>query len=114
MPVDTFERFIKSLPGFIGRIAMECAGLGGSVLLSAIITILLSRISETQFLIRITVADFWGAITVGFVANYLGTKFLDKIIGSETSNHQKPPTTSEEGDLKTDEQRKDEAAGSST
>jgi hypothetical protein len=56
------------------------AVLVGSILLSVIITILLSRIAETQFLIRVSVSDFWGAIAVGFLANYLGWALLDKMV----------------------------------
>jgi len=56
-------------------------GFLGAVLLSMIVTILLSRISETQFFVRVTVADLWGAIAVGFVANYVGAKVLDRILG---------------------------------
>jgi len=52
----------------------------GAVLLSAIVTILLARISETQFLIRVTVADLWGAVAIGFVANYLGAELIKKMI----------------------------------
>jgi hypothetical protein len=52
----------------------------GSVLMSVIITILLSRIQETQFFIKVTVSDFWGAIAVGFLANYGGWALLDKIV----------------------------------
>jgi hypothetical protein len=52
----------------------------GSALLSAIITILLSRIGETQFFIKVSVSDFWGAIATGFLANYGGWALLDKMI----------------------------------
>lgn len=54
--------------------------LGGACLLSAIVTILLARLSESQFLVKISVTDFWGALVVGFVAQYLGKSVLDKII----------------------------------
>jgi hypothetical protein len=53
----------------------------GAMLLSAIVTILLARISDTQFLVRIAIADFWSAIAVGFVANYVGLKVFEKILG---------------------------------
>jgi hypothetical protein len=56
-------------------------GVLGSVLLSAVITILLARISETQFLIRVTVTDFWGGVAIGFAANYAGAKILERIVG---------------------------------
>ena len=52
----------------------------GACLLAVIVTILLSRLSETQFLIRVTVSDFWGAIAIGFVANVAGAKVLEIVI----------------------------------
>jgi hypothetical protein len=54
--------------------------LFGSILLSVIITILLSRIAETEFFIKVSVSDFWGAIAVGFLANYGGWALLDKMV----------------------------------
>lgn len=79
---------------FFKRISKEGIGILGAILLSAMVTILLSRISETQFVIRVTVNDFWGAVAIGFVANYAGTKILDKIIPAptKTSASQKKPT----------------------
>src|SRR5205807_6283669 len=62
------------------RILKELAGIAGAILLSTMITILLSRISETQFLIKVTITDVWGAIAMGFIANYFGAKALDKIL----------------------------------
>jgi hypothetical protein len=62
--------------------ATETAGAAGSMLLSVIITILTARIAESEFLVRITVSDFWGAIAVGFIASYAGAKALDKLIPS--------------------------------
>jgi hypothetical protein len=46
------------------------------VFLSVITTILLSRIAESQFLVRVTVNDVWGAIAVGFLANFAGYNVL--------------------------------------
>ena len=43
-------------------------------------TVLLARLSETQFLIRVSINDFWGAIAIGFVADLLGIKILQKIL----------------------------------
>jgi len=65
---------------FIKTLGKGTATLCGSVLLSVIVTILLSRISETQFFIKVSVSDFWGAIAIGFLANYGGWALLDKII----------------------------------
>lgn len=70
----------KEAPSKSKKFGKEVFGIIGAVLLSAIVTILLSRISETQFLIRVTVSDFWGAVAIGFVANYAGAEVLNKII----------------------------------
>jgi hypothetical protein len=43
-------------------------------------TVVLSRIAETQFFIKVSVSDFWGAIAVGFLANYGGWALLDKMV----------------------------------
>jgi hypothetical protein len=58
----------------------EATGIAGAILLSAMVTILLARISETQFLIRITVNDFWGAIAIGFIATWIGNKVIEKFL----------------------------------
>jgi hypothetical protein len=49
-----------------------------AMLWSAIVTILLARLSDTQFVVRVTIQDFWGAIALGFVAQYAGAKWLEK------------------------------------
>ncbi len=67
-----------SLMAFVLFVVKEVTGITGSILLSVVVTILLSRISETQFLIKVTITDFWGAIAIGFVANYSGAKILDR------------------------------------
>jgi hypothetical protein len=58
----------------------EGAAVVGSLSLSIIVTILLSRLADTQFVVKITVTDFWGAIAVGFVANYAGYKALERLL----------------------------------
>jgi hypothetical protein len=70
----------KEAPSRSKKFVREVFGIIGAVLLSAIVTILLARISETQFLIKVTVADFWGAVAIGFVANYAGAEVINKII----------------------------------
>jgi hypothetical protein len=55
-------------------------GLLGAMLWSAIVTILLSRLAESQFLVRVSIADFWGAIAIGFVAQYAGSKWLERLL----------------------------------
>lgn len=52
-----------------------------AALVSAVVTVILSRISDTQFPIKVSVNDFWGALTVGFVAFFAGNKLIDRIAG---------------------------------
>jgi hypothetical protein len=40
----------------------EISAVVGSLSLSVIVTILLSRLADTQFLVKVSVTDFWGAI----------------------------------------------------
>ena len=47
-----------------------------SMLLSVVVTILLARLSQSQFLIKVTVNDFWGAMTVGFIVSASGSTIL--------------------------------------
>jgi hypothetical protein len=47
-----------------------------SMLLSVVITILLARLSQSQFLVKVTVNDFWGAMTVGFIVSASGSTIL--------------------------------------
>ncbi|MEA5526664.1 hypothetical protein [Nodularia spumigena] len=77
----------------------------GSMLLSGIVTILLSRMSDGTFIINVTVNDFWGAIATGFVASYFGTPLLDQFkpkgLGGEKSAEDKPDLGRENGNNET-------------
>ncbi len=53
-------------------------GVAMSCLLSVMVSILLSRMSDSTFLIKVSVQDFWGAITVGFLAGTSGTAVLQR------------------------------------
>jgi hypothetical protein len=68
------------------RIGRIIGNLLGSVLMSVIVTILLSRIEQTQFFVKVSVSDFWGAIAVGFLANYGGFALLDKMFPGADKN----------------------------
>jgi len=68
--------------------------LASAALLSSVVTIILSRLSETQFPIKISVSDFWGALTVGFIAYFTGNKIIDRIVdlgGGSGSTQPTPP-----------------------
>lgn len=79
------------------KLAIDTGHLISAVLLSVIVTILLARLSETQFLIKISINDLWGAITVGFVVGASGIKILKtlKIGGAEGSEVAHPSTPAE-------------------
>jgi hypothetical protein len=49
-------------------------------LLGAALTIVASRLSDTQFPIKVSVNDFWGALTIGFVSYFIGSRLLTTII----------------------------------
>jgi hypothetical protein len=68
------------------------AAILGSILLSWIVTILLSRVSEAQFFIKVTVSDVWGAVALGFIANYGGWALLDKMISPSTKKAAAAPS----------------------
>jgi len=53
----------------------------GAAFLSAAVTIVASRLSDTQFPVKVSVEDFWGAVTIGFVAYFVGGKFIDQLAG---------------------------------
>lgn len=63
-----------------GKVFWWIYSIAGACLLSAIVTVLLARLSDSQFLVKISVNDFWGALVVGFIAQYAGKSILDKII----------------------------------
>ena len=53
-----------------------------AALFGVIVSVLLSRISESQFFIRVTVNDLWGAMAIGFIANAAGISILDRFFPS--------------------------------
>lgn len=55
------------------RNAVSAAVLGG------VVTIVSSRLSDTHFPVKVSVSDFWGALTIGFVAYFIGNKFIESL-----------------------------------
>jgi hypothetical protein len=50
--------------------------MAGVAILSAAFTIVCSRLSDSQFPIKISVLDAWGAMTIGFLSYFAGNKFI--------------------------------------
>ena len=72
------------------RILREMGNALSAVLFALVATILLSRISETQFFVRVTIEDLWGALAVGFVASYMGKGILDRLAGAPAPSQVAP------------------------
>jgi hypothetical protein len=87
------------------RVFIVCRGLAASSLLSVIVTILLSRVSESQFLIRVSIQDFWGAVAIGFIVGASGTSILQRWNLSQARQESVPvtatPTNPEEKKIQT-------------
>ena len=60
------------------RAYMYVVNVLASFCLSTIVTIMLSRLANSQFIIKVSVNDFWGAIAIGFVVSASGKAVLKK------------------------------------
>ena len=59
-------------------------GAFGTALLSVIVTILLSRISNTEFFIQVSVNDLWGAVAVGFLSPLVAGSVIQRFTGDQS------------------------------
>lgn len=73
-------RFNESLYSGWGR--GNIIGVLSAISLSIIVTILLARLSDSQFIIRVTVSDLWGAMAVGFIGAASGPAILQKFVAA--------------------------------
>lgn len=55
-----------------------------AILVSVTVTVVASRLTSTSFPVKVSVEDFWGALTVGFVSYFIGGKFIDKLAETMT------------------------------
>ncbi len=76
----------ESPAGSWGWYVQQGVSLIGAIAFAMMVTILLSRMSETQSFIKVDASDFWGAIAVGFVANYAGKAILRNILPSPSDS----------------------------
>jgi hypothetical protein len=65
-------------------------------LLGAALTIVASRLSDTQFPVKVSVSDFWGALTIGFISYFIGGRILATIV-DRFAPPSKPDTTAGAG-----------------
>jgi hypothetical protein len=75
------------LPTFrIVRGKITLFGITAAILLSIIVTILLSRIADTQFFIKVSINDVWGAVAVGFLGCASGTNILRRFLPGDNQH----------------------------
>jgi hypothetical protein len=77
-PGRDFDKWQSDLPAS-GHALMFFVVLRNALsagLLGAAVTIVASRLSDTQFPVKVSVNDFWGALTIGFVAYFVGSRFI--------------------------------------
>lgn len=71
---------------FFEAIKPIIVGLGSAVLLTGVMTVLISRLATTEFLVVVKVKDIWGSIATGFVIQWFGytllAKYLFQVSGS--------------------------------
>jgi hypothetical protein len=60
-------------------------GIFAAPLMGAAVTIVFSRLADTQFPIKVSVNDVWGAMTIGFISFFVGNKLIEKLVGTVKS-----------------------------
>ena len=71
-------------------VTVRAAGGLVAMAIGVMATILASRLSESHFIVRVTVQDIWGALAVGFAAEYGGTALLQTMIGRRSRTDSAP------------------------
>ncbi len=88
-PISNSRKWLAGLS--LLRNAFLAAVLGG------VVTIVASRLSDTHFPVKVSVNDWWGALTIGFVAYFVGNKFINTLstLGGNDAESRlgKPPAT---------------------
>ena len=86
-----FGTLIGSVSAYVflvvmGKRIFSRSGAVGAFMLGPMVALFLQRIGEATFFIAINVNDFWGAIVVGFIAQYAGLKTIDRFLGAKDEN----------------------------
>ncbi len=92
--VDGSTRTPSATRSFLAFLALA-RNAALAAILGGVVTIVASRLSDTHFPVKVSVNDWWGALTIGFVAYFIGNKFVDSLanLGNSTvgSTIGKPP-----------------------
>lgn len=57
-------------------------GSTSAVILTGVVTVLLSRLATTDFILVVKIKDIWGAIATGFAIQWIGYPVLEKILNA--------------------------------
>jgi len=66
--------------GFLQLVKGVFVGLTSAILLCGVVTVLLSRLATTNFILVVKIQDLWGAIATGFTIQWFGFSLLQKIM----------------------------------
>lgn len=75
MNMERMEWTMRGVGGLLSQLAWYLSSIACACLLAAIVTVLLTRISESQFLVKISITNFWGAVVVGSSRNTQASPF---------------------------------------
>ncbi len=77
-----------SIWGFSSGVARRVVS---AMMLSGIIAVVTSRVSEAPIPIKVSIPDVWGAFTLGFIAYFVGDKFIKWLAEKLGGAGQNPP-----------------------
>jgi hypothetical protein len=89
--VILFGAWLGSVTAYLFLVCMRkrpwsVSGFLGSWLLGPTVALFLKRLGDAVFLVTINVNDFWGAIVIGYIAQYIGLQIIDRyVIGRPAS-----------------------------
>jgi 5'-nucleotidase len=75
------------------RRPLSLSGFIGAWLLGPIIALFLKRLGDATFFVTINVNDFWGAIVIGYIAQYTGLQIIDRFVTKGPAPGANPPPT---------------------
>jgi len=99
--VILFGAWLGSIAAYLFLVCMRkrpwsISGFLGACLLGPTVALFLKRLGDAAFVVTINVNDFWGAIVIGYIAQYIGLQIIDRyVMRRPASNappaHQPPP-----------------------
>lgn len=98
--VILFGAWLGSITAYLFLVCMRkrpwsVSGFLGAWLLGPTVALFLKRLRDVAFLVTINVNDFWGAIVIGYIAQYIGLQIIDRYVmgrpASEAPPAQPPP-----------------------